>query len=183
MGSIPVFGANMKTTMKKAESKVAETILQKTQEVTIGNQTYLVAPPSTATLILVSELVAQMPQIELNTQEIMSESLRIAKDCKVLGDIVAVLILGAKNITKQMVKVRMYRFFGLIPCFEEVEIDNQKILAKEILEDVPPIELNTIVQKLLSGLDTAFFFSVSSFLIGVNLTKPTKQEETIQSGQ
>lgn len=160
---------------KPIESKVADTILQRSQEVTIGDKTYQVAPPSTATLILVSELVAQMPQIELNTQEIMSESLKVAKDCKVIGDIIAVLILGAKKLKTKKAKKWFSRF-------KSQTIDTRAELAEEILDNITPFELNGLVQRLLGAMEISFFFGISTFLIGINLTKETK-EETTQSGQ
>lgn len=155
--------------MKKIETKVADTILQRSQEVTIGAKTYQVAPPSTATLILVSELVAQMPKIKLDTADVMAESLMIAKDCRVIGDIVAVLILGAKGLKKS-------KWFGFL------KNNNQSDLAKKILEDIKPVDLNSLVLRLLQGMEISFFFGVSTFLIGINLTKETKAEEMTQSG-
>ncbi|MCC8155482.1 MAG: hypothetical protein LIP01_15645 [Tannerellaceae bacterium] len=46
---------------KTIESKVADTILERKMKLEIGGKYYEVAPPTTATLILVSELVAQLP--------------------------------------------------------------------------------------------------------------------------
>jgi len=171
--------------MKKTiESKVADTILEKEQNVIIGDKTYMVAPPSTATLILVSELVAQMPQIALDASDVAAESLKIARDCKVLGDIVAVMILGAKRIkTRVTRRVKGKPLYFFIPTTQDEEINEQAELATKILEDINPLDLNEMVFKLLGGLQISFFFSTSSFLIGINLTKATKQAETIQSGQ
>jgi len=156
------------------ESKVAKTILQRGHEVKVGKKVYQVAPPSTATLILVSELVAQMPQINLDENDVINESLRIAKDCKVIGDIVAVLILGAKKS-----QGRKSRFFGLI----QGDGDKQMKLASALLYDLRPIELSQLIQKLLVEMEISFFFSTSTFLGGINLTRATKTDEMIQSGQ
>ena len=49
------------------ETKVAQTILQQPEEITVGDKVYKAAPPSAATLILASEAVARMPKIQLNT--------------------------------------------------------------------------------------------------------------------
>lgn len=84
--------------MDNIETKVADTILQKPYRVQVGEETYTVAPPSIATIILASELIAQLPGLKLDTKQVMFESLFVAKDCKVLGDIVATLILGADNV-------------------------------------------------------------------------------------
>ena len=166
---------------KTVESKVADAILQKSKEIVIGDVTYQVAPPSTATLILVSELVSQLPQVNLDSNDIMAESLKVAKDCSVMGDIVAVMILGAKGL-KGTKTIEKKRFFGLIIATEEIEVNIQKELAKEVLENITPVNLYALVQDLLSGMEISFFFGISTFLIGVNLTKETKTE-TIQSGQ
>jgi hypothetical protein len=54
---------------KTMETKVAETILQKLDEVNVGGKTYTIAPPSTATLILVSETVSKMPQVTMDDKD------------------------------------------------------------------------------------------------------------------
>ncbi len=156
---------------KPIESKVADTILQRGQEVVIGDKTYQVAPPSTATLILVSELVAQMPNIRLDADQVMAESLKVAKDCKVIGNIIAVLILGAKALKQKKSKT----WFS---WFNRKKANKQSELAEEILNNITPIELNGLVQKLLGAMEISFFFGISTFLIGINLTKETKTEMT-----
>ena len=84
---------------KTIEQTVAETILEQPFEVKVGEKSYQVAPASTATLILVSEAISQLPHIALDTEKVVEETLSIAKDCRILGDIAAILILGAKSIT------------------------------------------------------------------------------------
>lgn len=82
------------------ETKVAQTILQQPEEITVGDKVYKAAPPSAATLILASEAVARMPKIQLNTERIVDEVLAIGKDCRPMGEIVAIMILGAKGLTE-----------------------------------------------------------------------------------
>jgi len=157
--------------MKKTiESKVADAILQRERTIKIGDKTYQVAPPSTATLILVSELVAQMPVVDSETKQTMTESLRIARDCKVIGDIIATMILGAKALKNKR------KFFSRSKAKAE--------LAEEILLNIKPSDLYVMTQELLQGMEISFFFGISTFLSAINLTKPTKptREETIQSG-
>ena len=81
------------------ETKVAQTILQQTEEITVGDKVYKAAPPSAATLILASEAVARMPKIQLDTERIVDEVLAIGKDCRPMGEIIAIMILGAKGLT------------------------------------------------------------------------------------
>lgn len=123
------------------ETKVAQTILQQPEEITVGDKVYKAAPPSAATLILASEAVARMPKIQLNTERIVDEVLAIGKDCRPMGEIVAIMILGAKGLTetrKTVKTVEKRRFWGLIKEAEQVEveevIDHKTALAKSLLE-------------------------------------------------
>jgi hypothetical protein len=171
----------------KIEGRVSETILQKSEEIVIGGETYTMEPPTTATLILASEAIAQLPMVALNGESMVSESLYIAKDCRVLGDIVAILILGAKRLKETKITVRTAvrrRFFGLIRETENVEertvVDNKAALSEKVLNELTPQEINSLLSKMLSKMETAFFFGTIIFLIDVNLTRATK---TTASGQ
>lgn len=173
------------------EEKAAETILQSARKIKIGNKEYSAAPPSTATLILVSEAVSQLPQIKLNEDNIVSESLWIAKDCRKLGDIAAILILGARNI-KETVTTQETRekrcLWGLIRYNQKVkvtkEVDKVAELSKLLLEEYSPSQLHSMIATLLHSLDLADFFALTTFLIEVNLLRPTKVETaTIACGQ
>lgn len=169
--------------MPGIESKVAKTILQKTEKVIIGNETMEVAPPSTATLILVSEETAKLPHIKLDSENIAGEVLYVAKDCRVLGDIVAILILGAKNLltTKTVEKKRL---FGLVTERQEITIDNKAELAKKLLEDITPRELHNLTVLLLKALQISDFFGLTTSLIEINLIRQTREvvNETTVSG-
>jgi hypothetical protein len=154
---------------KTAEQKTAEAILQKPKDVVIGGVTYEVAPPSTATLILVSELVSQLPDIEINKDsDIISESLRIARHCKGLGEIAATMILGAKELSK-------HQLFG----------NKLRKLSSLLLTDLTPKKLSSLVVKLLAGMETSDFFGITVSLIEINLTKQTREtvKKTTASGQ
>jgi 3'-phosphoadenosine 5'-phosphosulfate sulfotransferase (PAPS reductase)/FAD synthetase len=170
---------------KTIEQTVAETILEQPFEVKVGEKSYQVASASTATLILVSEAISQLPHIALDTEKVVEETLSVAKDCRILGDIAAILILGAKNITekKKVPQIKEKRYMcGLIrrPYTVEVEveitIDKKAELAKELLEDVSPRELNLIVSQILSRMQIADFFGLTTFLAELNLLHPRKVE-------
>mgnify|MGYP000086214532 CR=1 FL=1 len=125
------------------ETKVAQTILQQTEEITVGDKVYKAAPPSAATLILASEAVARMPKIQLDTERIVDEVLAIGKDCRPMGEIIAIMILGAKGLTethKAVKTVEKRRFWGFVKETEQVEveetIDHKAELAKSLLEDI-----------------------------------------------
>ncbi len=163
------------------EGHVAATILQQPTEIRIGDKTYSVAPPSVATMILVSEHVAKLPAIKFDEKSLVEEVLRSAKDCRALGDIAAILVLGAKGLTErvtQVRKVRQSRFFGLIKREVEVAADEtvnrQAELAREILETLDAAQLYSLVVQCLNTLKLADFFGLTTFLCEINLTKPTK---------
>ena len=175
---------------KTVETKVAGTILQQKEEIAVGDETYQVAPPSTATLILASEAISQLPYVNLDSENIAGESLYIAKDCRVLGDIVAILILGAKGLTevkKTSETVEKRRLFGLIKEEEivetEEEIDNKAILAKKLLENIPPRELHTLMVRLLQFMQLGDFFGLTTSLIEINLLRKTREVGTTAFGQ
>ena len=67
---------------KTIEEKVAQTILQQSEEMTIGGKTYTIAPPSVATLILVSGGVSRLPHHHLDEDKEIEETLTEAKDCQ-----------------------------------------------------------------------------------------------------
>lgn len=173
------------------EGKVADTILQKEIEVTVGGKIYKASPASTATLILASEAVSRLPKVNLNPEKVVEESLSVARECRPLGDIAAILILGAKNLTER-VKTRQTvekrRLWGLVKRTEEIEveqvIDRKAELAKQILEDLSPRSLNLLVAQLLQKMELGDFFGLTTFLTEINLMRPTKVEnETTASGQ
>lgn len=175
---------------KTIEQKVAETILQKTEKFTIGGQKYTVAPPSTATLILVSEELSLLPRVALDQQKVAEESLSIARQCRPLGNVAAILILGAKNLTetvktKQTRQVR--KLWGLIKRNVTVEVetvvDRKAELAEKILQEYSPKALNLLVGNLLNKLELGDFFALTTFLIEINMLRPTKVVEATASGQ
>lgn len=177
--------------MKTTEQKVSDTILQKPIEVSVGDRKYTAAPASTATLILVSEAISLLPHAKLDPERLVEDSLSIAKDCRPLGEIAAILLLGAKNL-KETVKVRQKvekrRLFGLVKVSETIEtervIDRKAELATELLDDLSPRELNNLVVSLLQKMELGDFFGLTTFLTEINLLRPTKVEnETTASGR
>lgn len=167
---------------KTVESKVAKTILQKPEKVVIGKETYQVAPPSTATLILASETIAELPDVRMNADNLVFEALAVAKDCRAIGDVLAILILGAKNLEERIVECKTRKkktCFGLITRIEEYQeekvIDRKAELAGKILSDVPPQEINELLNRLLGSMQIAFFFATTTSLVEVNLLRRTKK--------
>lgn len=170
--------------MKKTiEQRTADTILQRPREVLIGDKTYSAAPPTTATLILVSELVATMPSIKLDPENIVAESLMIAKDCRAIGAMASVLILGEGNLTR-IERTKKTGIPGLLGQYEDRTIDAQAELASAILQNLSPKQLNDTIVELLKGMEIADFFGLSTSLIEINLTRATRGvEQMTASGQ
>ena len=168
---------------KTIEQKVADTILQKATDIKVGDRTYSVAPPTTATLILVSEAVSLLPHLKLDEKNIVGEVLSVAKDCRVLGDVAAILILGAKGLTESVTRRRR----GFWPFYRGIvtdTVDRKAELSREILETHSPSELNNLIATLLGGLDIGDFFGLTTFLTEVNLLRQTKVGNgTTASGQ
>lgn len=158
------------------EQRVGETVLQRNKEITIRDRQFSVAPPSIATLILASEAISLMPSVDLNPKNIVSEVLFIAKDCRVLGDIVAILILGAKNLKETVVEtVEVKRRFRR-PRVETVErvIDRKAEVSKWLLEELSPADMRKLFSDLINGFQLGDFFGFTTFLIETNLLRPTK---------
>lgn len=176
---------------KTTEEKVAETILQRADKITIGERTYEVAAPTTATLILASEAVSRLPHVKLDPANVAEESIAVAKHCRPLGEVAAILVLGAKNLTETVVTRKTLEkpcFFGLAKRKYEVEvesvIDRKEELAKQLIEGHSPGELNALIVRLLQKMELGDFFGLTTFLTEINLLRPTKVgNETTVSGQ
>lgn len=169
--------------MNTIENKVAREILEQPDSIKIGEKSYDFYPPSTATLILASQTISQLPAIKLDADDIASESLSVAKDCKVIGDIIAILLLGAKHLTeeKQTTRTKQIRLLGgLIKWNKEIKeietIDRKAELSKKLLEDLTPRDLQALASQLLSRMQIADFFALTTFLTEVNLLRQTKVE-------
>lgn len=176
--------------MENLESRVADAILERaTDIITIDERDYPIGPPSAGTLILVSELVADIPDIAEKPENYYHEVLRIARDVHVLGRIVATLILGAKRIKEQrkvmtsvLVERKIWSWRKLRKvCImitepaEKLEID---YLAERLLDEVTNETLLKIVAKRLGMLQVKDFFELTTFLSVANRLKPTREVET-----
>lgn len=167
---------------KTIEQRVGEAVLQTPREIKVANRTFIVAPPSVATLLLVSEGISLLPQVSLDKDRIVEEVLFVAKDCRVLGDIVATLILGSKHLT-EAVSVEKKRFFGLFKNTSTKTIDRKAELSEWLLRELAPAELHKLFIDLIKDFQLGDFFGLTTFLIGINLLRPTKVVETTAFGQ
>lgn len=166
---------------KTIEQKVAEAILQKEVKINIGGKEYTAASPSTATLILVSEAVSLLPHTKLDPDNVVGDCLSIAKDCRALGDVAAILLVGAHHIndiirTPHTEEKRC--LWGLFKYKRTVirEESKKKATARELLETLKPSELNALIAQLLQGMELGDFFGLTTFLTEINLLRRTKVE-------
>lgn len=149
------------------EGNVSKAILQETKQVEFSGVIISVAPPSLATLIKVSELIAHLPKIEANTESILIESLRIAKHTKVIGEIAAYLLLGAKGVQT----IRKTAFFGLIRYKKRITVRK----LTELLLNESPKRLKDLIIEQLQTMGVEHFFAITTSLAEANLLRPTRE--------
>lgn len=163
------------------ESRVAATILERsTGTIEIDGTTYEIAPPSMATLILVSEIISTFPIVEkVRDEDRIYSALHYAKDFRQLGDMAAVLILGAKNLTEKRERIIVKRrFFGLFKSRKKIfeTVDRRAELASAILLNVRPKLLYDVIIERLKQNEITTFFAITTSLNAANILKPTKEE-------
>lgn len=159
------------------EHKVASAILERKDVVLeIEGKSYPIAPPSIATLILVSEIVAKLPIVDrkkVTKDEVVSCVLHNAKDYKALGDIAAVLILGAKEIEAE----RMSRWQRIRRFFHRKAKTKREQLSEAILFNVRPSVLFDTIIRRLQDMEISTFFAITTSLSDANILKPTREVE------
>ena len=181
---------------KTIEKRVAEELEQRPETITIAGREYKIAPPSSMTIVLVSEAVAELPQMGLDGDNLVQDVLREARNCRPLGKAVATMILGAKriredreNMEKTCEKKRSFfdRVFGRgagYSCGERQETGLLGRLERELMEEATPRELHVAFADLVMRMQLGDFFGLTTFLSGVNMTKPTRKvAKTTASGR
>lgn len=162
------------------EQMVASAILEKaTDKIELGGVVYPIADPSIATLILVSELISTLPVVDKDIPKELRvySALHYAKDYKAIGDICAILILGAKNLIVTEKKTIEERILGLFPRKKEVEVitNKQEALSRLILENIKPSTIFDLIIQRLQDMEIGYFFSITTSLSEANILKPTKE--------
>ena len=162
-------GTHTKTKMKTIEQKTADTLLQLPEKITVCGKEYSVAKPSVATLIMASAAISKLPKMELSKENLVVDILHNAKNASAVGEVVALMIVGAKGMNTPVVRI-----------LKKIRI---KRMARKVLESVTPSELQKMVYSLFAMMQVADFFALIAFLNEVNTTKATKAMETTASGQ
>ena len=144
-----------------AERKVANTILEKSETIVIGGVEYEIAPPTLATLMMISAEASTLPVFD-DSGDILKQVLSKAKDCRALAKVAAIAILGAKKIKSQS-------------FYRRGELDK----LTSIIEDTCTLsELNILVATLLTKMQIGDFFACTTSLVAANIIKPTAEVET-----
>ena len=158
------------------QSRVASTILEDAHKVVLGGREYRVAPPTLGTLIRASEMIARLPEaIKVTKNREFQDILAAAKDYRAVADFVAVLILGAKKAVEE---VEVTERVGFLKRKKKVRLTRCEVLSREILDTVSPAELKDAIVPLLEVLQLNDFFITTTFLSGINVTKPTREVGT-----
>lgn len=173
----------------KIEQKVADTILQNSLgSVVVDGKEYQIEPPTTGTLIMVSSLIPELPQVtsEIESEDFIPQLLESAKDCNAIGLIVATLILGAKKIKEQPFTTitgleykKKWSWRKLrkieVPIPKLVPVYERDYLAEKILDSMTAEELRELIKLILSEGCLADFFLLTTFLRTKNILTPTRE--------
>lgn len=180
--------------MDNLEKLVTDAILQRASDVIVIDGTeYPIAPPTPATLILVSELVSTLPAVNRQADNILLEVLSVAKDLTVIGKITATLILGAKRIKEKRyitiehtTETRRWSWKRLRFVVERATTTRKVLevdyLAERILDEVTNETMLRVVLKRLGMMQIADFFELTTSLSEANQLKRTREVVATQFG-
>ena len=152
------------------ERKAAKTILQEPIKVVVGRHRFLVPPPTIGTLIAASAALSELPKVDVENENPIAASFRIARDCKPIGEAIAVLLVGARGSMRK----------GLAYLWWKHKLRKKALF---ILENLSNSELSELVTRLFTMQEVTHFFGLTTFLIGINMLKPTREVRTTASGQ
>ena len=157
----------------KVEKLIADTVNGNPIKVKFRDKEMEIPRPTLGTLIEASKHIAELPEFEIKNdiQLAVQQTLSIAQNCGKIAEIMAILMLGKKNMYDEI------RIFG-----RTIRIrDNVKRLAAEV-ENLTSQEIADILVAILSSMDCGFFLSTIISLNGINMLKKTTKETTA-SGQ
>lgn len=156
------------------EQEVSKTILQQPETIVIGKETYQVAPPTFATLIMFSGFVAQLPKEELSTETPIASLLAQGENLENICKALSCIIIGAKDFYTEEVE-KKNRFFSFFQKKNKTpKTKGEQLYEKLLHTDVG--EISKIFYRLLSLMQLKDFFQLTTSLIQMNIIKPTKTE-------
>lgn len=148
------------------EEKVSATLLEESKKIVIAGETLLMSPPSIATLVLASKYIRQLPSKELSKERLISEMIQSSDRLTPLGNALSAMILGAKMFPK-LEKITIKNFY-------KKRKTNGEVLAEKINEANIKEVLGSFFT-ILEAMNLTDFFQLTTFLIELNITKPTKR--------
>ena len=150
------------------ESQSADVVFNRRMVVTVGERTFTLPRPTMATLIAASEVIAELPNRQLDPEKIVTESMAVATSCEPIGRIAAILLLGArKGKSSSVLKEALWRA-------------RTRRYGRELLRSLTPDEMKDLIIGILNGAKVGDFFGLTTSLIEVNLLRRTKAAEVGQ---
>lgn len=164
--------------------KVAKAILQESTPITIDGIEYYVAPPTYGTLIKISEIVADSQATdELSDNTSVSDILKQVRSAVNAPTVLAALILGSKRLNDIHVSKNSGKWLKWAKNRHEKPITELEYLTNLFTHEARISEvILALVDILNNRMDIAFFLQGSTYLKGVNMTKPTKEISLIVPG-
>ena len=168
------------------ESKVAMTILEEhIGEIILDGKSYTIPAPTTATIIAVSALISQLPNLDITVPDelLPAEVLKDRHHGNTLAKIAATLMLGQKRIKERhIIEVQVgtekkwsWRYFKHIDKPIVDRMTELQYLTQKILDNCTTARLREITFALIKegGLDD--FFILTTSLHAENQLKPTRE--------
>lgn len=155
------------------EKKTADAILDSIFRVKIGGVTFKAAPPKNSTVIRLSEMASELPNIETNN--VFYEVLENAKNAWILADIIALLICG------EIEPLKIYSIKSILKHWRR----NRKFkkIRTLVLYESSPSETVKVMTEVLGRQDVGGFFTLIISLKSANILKQTREMKTTASGQ
>ena len=168
------------TSNRSPEEKTADALLERSQPFALGGKTYELAPPTLATLILVSEELAKLPSelfdFDEKTDSPVVIPLRTARHAHGLSRALARIIVGARPKLSSWQRVQQAAH-SICPWLVS-EPDVVERLAIEIERSTSIQALALSFVELTHRLEVHDFFSFTTFLNALRVTKPTRRVES-----
>lgn len=155
----------MATKTDKVGSNVASAVLAAGNKIRIGRDIVKVSSPTLRTLISVSGEIGKLPPLVLKEHHEVSSVIGYAEYCEPIASALAMLVCGVRPSINVWHRIKLWR------------------TERRMLYRYTPSELNKALIALIKLMEIKDFFSVTTSLNEINLTKPTRGVvETTASG-
>lgn len=161
----------MRKEKKTTEEMVAEKMLELPRTVMIGGRKYNVPKFTFATMMFVSSEISKLPKSMVESEEgEMYRAVKYAKD-----------YAGVSRVLAAALCPSWLMMFGRLGNFIFRCLVARKSAVLRAL--YTPRELHQAKYQLVNEEQLAHFFLLSTSLLGLNMTRPTKEVETTVHGQ